>query len=251
MGQVAVLVLILAACARPVETRKPVSETKAAAPAPSPLPRPLTFAGTAMPSMLRVPVRADIVPGREPRSDQLLFLRPICITNRGETTCYERPDVLFVDQAARPHRGDAVGVISVLYFANNPTLRVSLDKIDETMSLDDALAMTEAASVITDGCEAVQWSSDGRGTLRSVRGDFTRDEARGQWMFRPSLRPICSPTHAPGDDRVMEAFPVTGKATDTLPPTGRRGVYVNVTLQANPAAPVEGSGVVDVMWEVR
>jgi hypothetical protein len=198
--------------------------------------------------VLRLPVRADIEPGRTPNVDQIEFLRPLCITNHGETTCRVRPDVLTVDQGNHAFHGDSVGVLSVLYSPRDPTrLAVSLERFDDTMSVADARSLTEAASVVEDGCVKIPWSSDGVGTLRSIRGDITRADA-GAWTFRPSPR-ICAATHVPGDDRVFDApLPMTGAGTTALPATGLSGALITGTLRGPGAFSVVADGVVRMEW---
>ena len=210
-----------------------------------------------MPKSLRVPVRADIEPGRTPDVDHILFLRPLCIADHGETTCHDRPDVLVADK--RAFHGDGIGE---LWISPDPTrLTVSVENFDQTMALADALALTEAAAVIEDGCVTIPWSSEGVGTLHDVRGDVTRD-AGGPWMFRPSPQ-LCAPMHVPGDDRVIDAFPVTGKGTTGIPKLGLHGARITGTLRGPPGgtsssmfAPGAFSTVADVVakepeWHVH
>jgi hypothetical protein len=222
------VVLATAACAHsPPPAQEPTRTIANERPADPGRVRPLTFAAACVPKSLRVPVRADIEPGRTPDVDHILFLRPLCIADHGETTCHDRPDVLVADK--RAFHGDGIGE---LWISPDPTrLTVSVENFDQTMALADALALTEAAAVIEDGCVTIPWSSEGVGTLHDVRGDVTRD-AGGPWMFRPSPR-LCAPTHVPGDDRVFDApLPVTGTATTAIPTTGLAGVYVIGTLRA-------------------
>ncbi|CAN5914999.1 hypothetical protein BH11MYX3_BH11MYX3_29690 [soil metagenome] len=190
--------------------------------------RRLTFAAACVPNVLRLPVRVDIDPARTPNVNQLVFLRPLCVSDHGETTCHQWPDVLFVGGTQVFH-GVGVGVVAL---TPDPTkLSVSLEKLDETMTLADALALDEAGAVIEDGCVTIPWSSEGVGTLQAVRGSFTRDDARAPWMFRPSPR-ICAPTHVPGDDRVFAApLLASGRTTTGIPATGLSGVYVSGTIR--------------------
>jgi hypothetical protein len=222
--------------------------------------RPLTFAGRCVPNVLRVPVRADIEPGRTPNIDQVLFLRPLCIADHGETMCHVRPSVI-VDQGGRAFHGDGVGVFTVIY-SDPARLTVSLEKFDDTMALADGLAMSEASAVVEDGCVTIPWTSDGLGKLQGIRGDFTRVDPKGPWMFRPSPR-LCAATHVPGDDRVVDAaFPVTGKGTTAIPTTGLMGVFVTGTLRGpgrGTTSSMTGQGavsavvdeVIRVEWRVR
>ena len=117
--------------------------------------RPLTFASACVPKVLRLPVRADIEPGRTPNVDQLVFLKPVCIADQGKASCRVGPDVLYVDQSKRAFHGEGVAVLSVMYVPHDPPkLTVSLESLDETTLLADALAITETAAVIEDGCVA-------------------------------------------------------------------------------------------------
>lgn len=190
--------------------------------------RPLTFAGISMPRVVRLPVRADVEPGRTPNVDQVLFLRPFCIADNGESWCHDRPSVVTAGTGPAFH-GDGVGVLSVIYSRDPTRLTVSLEKFDETIPLADALAFSEASAVVDDGCVTIPWSS-GVGTLAGVRGDVDRVNSSGPWMFRPSP-PLCAPAHVPGDDRVINVFPVTGKGTTGIPKTGLSGASMNGTLR--------------------
>lgn len=232
----------LVACAHSSESRQQ-STTNADATARSDAARPLIFAGRCVPNVLRLPVRADIEPGRTPNIDQVLFLRPLCIADQAETLCHVRPNVI-VDQGGRAFHGDGVAVVSVI----NPDprhLTVSVDRFDETIVLADGLALTEASSVIEDGCVKIAWTSEGLGKLDGVRGDFTRVDLNGPWMFRPVPR-LCAAAHVPGDDQVLDAaFPVTGKGTTAIPEAGLHGAHVIGTLRGPAVGSTPYSAVVD------
>jgi hypothetical protein len=204
--------------------------------------RPITFASACVPHVLRLPVRADIEPGQTPDPDyagvgrasdtSLVFLRPLCIKDHGETRCRDRPDAVIAAQGTSGFHGEGVGVLSVIY---STQLSVRLERFDETASMSDAFAFTEADSVVEDGCLTIRWSADGVGTLANVRGDFTRADAGSPWMFRPGPR-LCAQTHVAGDDRVFDApLRVTGKGTTAIPKTGLSGVYVTGTIRASDA----------------
>jgi hypothetical protein len=190
---------------------------------------PLTFAGRCVPNVFRLPVHADIQPGRTPNSDRLVFSRPFCIADNGTTMCHVQPTII-VDQGGPAFHGDGVGVVRVIV-GDQRRLAVSLEQLDKTFPLSDAFALTEAAAVVEDGCVTIPWSTDGVGKLEAIRGDLTRSGSTAPWMFRPSPR-ICAAAHVPGDDLVIDVpVPVTGKATAAIPKTGLSGARITGMLR--------------------